>query len=67
MHPAIQYEIAKMRTDEFHREAERERLIRQAARDRNRGVEWSTIGNRLRALLPGGAARQTSRPADAGA
>jgi len=67
MHPAIQYEIARMRTDEFHREAERERLIRQAAHDRNRGVEWTSMAARLRARLLGGAMRPVSRPVDAGA
>ncbi len=67
MHPVIQYEIAKMRTDEFHREAERERLIRQAAHDRNRGVEWTSMTARLRARLFGGAMPSVRRPVDAGA
>ena len=67
MHPVIQYEIARMRTDEFHREAERERLIRQAAHDRNRGVEWTSMAARLRARLLGGAMRPVGRSVDAGA
>lgn len=67
MNPAIQYEIARMRTDEFHREAERERLIRQAAHDRNRGVEWTSMAARLRARLLGGAMRPVGRSVDAGA
>ena len=53
MHPVIQYEIAKMRVQELHQEAERERLIRLAARDRQRGVEWTSFGSRLRARLFG--------------
>ncbi|CAN5845923.1 hypothetical protein BH20CHL5_BH20CHL5_08170 [soil metagenome] len=67
MHPVIQYEIARMRADEFHREAERERLIRQAAHDRNRGVEWTSMAARLRARLLGGAMRPVGRSVDAGA
>ncbi len=66
MHPVIQYEIAKMRVAEFQQEAERERLIRQAAQDRHRGLEWSSIGARLRARLFGGEARPVS-PAEASA
>lgn len=66
MHPVIQYEIAKMRVAEFQQEAERERLIRRAAHDRDRGVQWSTIGARLRARLLGGTARLAKSPANAG-
>ncbi len=67
MHPVIQYEIAKMRVAEFQQEAERERLIRRAAHDRHRGVEWTSIGARLRTRLFGGAAQPVTRPAEAGA
>ncbi len=65
MHPVIQYEIAKMRVAEFQQEAERERLIRQAAHDRHRGVEWTGIGARLRVRLFGGSARTANGPAKA--
>lgn len=67
MHPVIQYEIAKLRVEEFHREAERERLIRQAAQDRNRGVEWTSMVARLRARLLRSNPGIQPRPADAGA
>ena len=66
MHPIMLYEMAKMRVDELHREADRERLIRQAARDRDRGVEWTGLVGRLRTRLSG-AAKAHPQPADAGA
>ncbi len=65
MHPVIQYEIAKMRVAEFQQEAERERLIRRAAHDRDRGVGWSTIGARLRVRLFGGVAQTANGSAKA--
>jgi len=65
MHPIMLYEIAKIRVDELHREADRERLIRQAGRDRNRGVEWTGLVARLRTRLSG-ATRAQPRRADAG-
>jgi len=61
MHPVTQYEIAKMRVQELHQEAERERLIRRAAHDRQRGVEWTSFGSRLRARLFGGVRPQQKR------
>lgn len=66
MHPTALYEIAKIRVDELHREADRERLIRQAARDRNRGVEWTGLVGRLRSRLSG-APKAQPRGAGAGA
>ena len=65
MHPIMLYEIAKIRVDELHREADRERLIRQAGRDRNRGVEWTGLVARLRTRLSG-ATKSQPRRADAG-
>lgn len=67
MYPVMQYEIAQMRVAEFQQEADRERLIRQAAHDRERGVRWSAIGARLRVLLFGGTTRPAERLAKAGA
>lgn len=64
MHPEIQYEIAKMRVDEFRREADRGRLVRRTKAEP--AVEWTGLLARLRARMLGGSRASDARRADAG-
>lgn len=56
MHPTIAYELAKIKIEEQIQYAARERLARAARSDRPRAIDFSSIGERLRARLTGGTA-----------
>ncbi len=64
MHPDIQFEMAKMRVDEFRREADRDRLVRRT--QAQPAVEWTGLLARLGARLLGGSRATRARRADAG-
>jgi hypothetical protein len=71
MHPYIAQELVKHKIAEEHRVAERERRARLAATDRPHWIDFSSLGQRLRVRLLGGAAMGGSalggKPAGAGA
>ncbi len=64
MHLDTQYEIAKMRVDEFRREADRDRLVRRT--QAQPAVGWTRLLARLGARLLGGSRATQARRADAG-
>jgi hypothetical protein len=57
MHPLVAYDLARLRIEEFHREAERDRLLRIArhGNDDGPGVGYRTTrsGQTVRARLAG--------------
>ena len=54
MHPTIAYELVKIKIEEDLQYAARERLARAAGKDRPRAVDFSSLGQRLRARLGAG-------------
>jgi hypothetical protein len=66
MHPLIAYDLAKLKIAEQHKYAELERRARLAATDRPRWIDFSSLGQRLRARLGAGPALG-GKPASAGA
>jgi hypothetical protein len=66
MHPMQTHEIARMKIAEELAYAARQRQARDAVSDRPRSIDFSTLGQRLRARLFGGSALG-GRPAGAGA
>jgi hypothetical protein len=62
MHPYITHELVKHKIAEELKYAELERRARQAAVDRPRWIDFSSIGQRLRVRLLGGPAMGTARP-----
>jgi len=52
MNPMMQQQIGQSRLDDWHREAEQERLIRAAAQDRRREQRQARpVAHRLRRVL----------------
>jgi hypothetical protein len=66
MHPLMTHELAKIKIAEQLKYAEQERRARLAATDRPQWIDFSSIGQRLRARLSGGPALG-GKPATAGA
>jgi hypothetical protein len=66
MHPMQTHEIARMKIAEELAYAARQRQARDAVSDRPRSIDFSTLGQRLRARLFGGSALG-GQPAGAGA
>jgi hypothetical protein len=66
MHPLIAYDLAKAKMAEQHKYAELERRARQAAVDRPHWIDFSSLGQRLRARLGAGPVLG-GKPASAGA
>ena len=63
MHPATMYELAKLRIAEDHRQADRERLVRQAGASRPPTIDAARLRQRLGKLF--GSTWPTVRPAGA--
>ena len=53
MHPMTTHELAKIRIQELHEEAARQRLARAASADRPRSIDIARLGERLRNQLFG--------------
>ncbi len=64
MHPTTQFEIAKMRVEEFDREVDRDRLVRRT--HAHPAVDWIRVLARSRARLCGGPRATDVRRADVG-
>jgi hypothetical protein len=67
MHPLASYELAKLKIEEEHRYAARQRLARAAGADRPRSIDFSSLGARLRVRLLGGSLLGGRPTATAGA
>ena len=66
MHPMQTHEIARMKIAEELAYAARQRRAREAVTDRPRSIDFSTLGQKLKARLFGGSLLG-GRPAAAGA
>lgn len=66
MHPMQTHELARLKIADELAYAARERRAREAAGDRPRSIDFSTLGQRLRVRLFGGPSIG-GRPAAAGA
>jgi hypothetical protein len=53
MHPMTTHELAKIRIQELHEEAARQRLARAASADRPRSIDIARLGERLHNRLFG--------------
>jgi hypothetical protein len=53
MHPMTTHELAKIRIQELHEDAARQRLIRAATADRHHSIDIARLGERLRNRLFG--------------
>jgi hypothetical protein len=70
MHPQMYQELAKIKIAEQLEYAAQQRMLRDAVSDRPRSIDFSTLGQRLRVRLFGGAAwggKAGGTPAGAGA
>lgn len=63
MHPATMYELAKLRIAEDHRQADYQRLVREAGASRPPTIDAARFRQRVNKLF--GSVRPTVRPAGA--
>jgi len=63
MHPNTTHELAKIRIQELHEDAARQRLIRAASADRHRSIDITRLGEALRVRVFGGSLLGGRRPA----
>jgi hypothetical protein len=54
MHPLMTQDLAKIRIQELHEQAARERLVRAATADRPRSIDIVRVSERLRTWIFGG-------------
>jgi hypothetical protein len=54
MHPTILHELAKIKIAEQNQYADRQRLAREAVRERPHAIDIATLGEKLRVRLFGG-------------
>jgi hypothetical protein len=67
MHPMTTHELAKIRIQELHEDAARQRLVRAASAGRPRSIDIARLGERLRTRLFGGPLSSGRPTAAAGA
>ena len=67
MHPITTYDMVKFKIEEEMKYAARQRMANDAASDRPRSIDFSSIGQRLRVRLFGGPTLGGRPAASAGA